>query len=498
MTLKEALKHLDTLDTRTHLLQHALGVLELDGSTAAPKKSARGRAETVGYLSGLYFDALTDPAVPEALETVLTEPAAAPNDRRRAYLLRETRKSVALMPAEEYIGWQKALSEADAVWHEAKLKSDFAMFAPYLERVIAYSRRVAELRDGSRPVYDVLLDSYEEGLTTEALEPFFALLRQELTPLIREVGRRPAPRTDFLHAGYPVAGQRIFSDRLMALMGLGRDRCAIAETEHPFTTNFNIDDVRISTHYHEDDVSSSMFSVIHEGGHALYELGVDPALDGTCLAGGASMALHESQSRFYENIIGRSRAFCGVLMPILRELFPAQTKGVTEEKLYGAVNMAQPSLIRTEADELTYAMHIMIRYELEKRMIAGELPVKDIPGEWNRLYREYLGIEVPDDRRGCLQDSHWSTGLLGYFPTYALGSAYGAQMLAHMREEFDPFAAVADGRLDRVTEWLRTHIHQYGRTLTPREVLRNACGADFDPRYYVRYLTDKYTDLYHL
>ena len=329
------------------------------------------------------------------------------------------------------------------------------------------------------------------------LDRFFAVIREKLVPLIRAVGEKEQPDDSFLHLHYPIEAQRKFSDYLMEVLQLDRGHCAIGETEHPFTLNFTSQDVRITTHYKEDDVASSMYSVIHEGGHARYELDVDPAYDYTCLAGGVSMGVHESQSRFYENIIGRSLPFVQAIFPRMREFFPQQLSGVTAEQFYKAVNRAQPSLIRTEADELTYCLHVMVRYEIEKQLIGGTLDVGDVPAQWNRLYKEYLGVDVPDDTRGCLQDSHWSGGSFGYFPSYALGSAYGAQMLRSMERDMDVWGGVSKGDLAGVTGWLREHIHKYGCMLDPADIVKNACG-DFDPTAYTDYLTKKYSALYGL
>ena len=284
----------------------------------------------------------------------------------------------------------------------------------------------------------------------------------------------------------------------MEVMGMDRTHCGIAETEHPYTTNFNNKDVRITTHYHEDNLVSSMFSVIHEGGHALYELGADDKYNYTALSGGVSMGIHESQSRFYENIIGRSRAFVQAIFPKVKELFPEQLDGVDAEMFYRAINKAEPSLIRTEADELTYALHVMVRYEIEKQLISGTLTVAEVPAQWKRLYKEYLGVDVPNDREGCLQDSHWSGGMVGYFPSYALGSAYGPQMLSKMEAQLgDIWEDIAKGDLSKVTGWLKEHIHCHASFKKPGALFEEVCGK-FDAAYYTDYLTKKYTELYNL
>ena len=320
-----------------------------------------------------------------------------------------------------------------------------------------------------------------------------------VAPLVQRIVRQEKPpRTDFLQRVWPVEQQRRLSDWLMQLLTIDRSHCAIGETEHPFTIEFSKKDVRITTHYYENDVLSSLYSVVHEGGHALYELHLDDALIGSSLAHGTSMGVHESQSRFFENMIGRSQAFCHVLYPKLKELFPQQMADVSEEELYRAANLAQPSLIRTEADELTYSLHIMVRYELEKRIFADELTVDQLPAEWNRLYREYLGIEVPDDAHGILQDSHWSGGDFGYFPSYSIGSAYAAQIYAAMCRELDVPVLVQRGELAPVVDWLTQRIYRYGSQIDPPQVLLNCCGAGFDPQYYIDYLTKKFTLLYQL
>ena len=499
MTVNEALNHLKDLETTLRAYTHALGVLNYDGETAAPRNSAPARGETMAFLSGIVHERVTAPSTGEMIDTLLAEKdALSQADRRRAELLKKERDELTLIPASEFMAYQQLLAEAMQVWHDAKLASDYAAYAPFLEKIIAYNRRLAQRKDASKPAYDVLLDSYEEGLTHETLDPFFALLRRELTPVILEMTKRPQPDTTFLNQPYPIHLQRLFTNRVLEIMGISRDDCAVGETEHPFTEGFNRHDVRIATHYHENDVLSSLYSVVHEGGHALYELGVAEEYQGTLLSGGSSMSIHESQSRFYENLIGRSLPFCEVILPELRALFPSQLSGVDAEKLYRAANLSRPSLIRTEADELTYSIHVMIRYELEKAMIGGSLDAADIPGEWNRMYREYLGVEVPDDRRGCLQDSHWSFGAIGYFPSYALGSAYGVQMLEGMEKDVDVWGAVRGGSLKPITAWLGEKIHRYGQLLKPAQLVESACGGPFDPHRYVNYLKHKYATLYQL
>ena len=330
----------------------------------------------------------------------------------------------------------------------------------------------------------------------EACDRFFATVRERLVPLIRRAASVPQVDGSILKGSFPVDKQEELSRWLMATMGLDLDHVGLSTTEHPFTISFGSHfDERITTHYHTDDFSASMFSVIHEGGHALYDTGSRDEYAYTALDGGVSMGIHESQSRFYENILGRSRAFSEYLFLVLQKLFPSLDQRSAEE-YYRAVNQVQPSLIRTEADEVTYCLHVMVRYELEKRVMAGELAVHDLPGEWNRLYKEYLGVDVPDDRRGVLQDSHWSGGSVGYFPSYALGSAYGAQFLKKMRESVDVDACLAAGDFAPINAWNRENIWQHGCLYTPAQLLERVLGGPFDPDVYLDYLESKVRSVY--
>ena len=316
MTVNEALNALSDLEATLRAYTHALGVLNYDAETVAPRNSAPARGETVAFLSGIVHARVTAEATGEIVDTLLAEgDALSLKDRRRAALLKKQRDELTLIPASEYTAYQQLLAESMQVWHDAKLSSDYAAWAPYLEKIVAFNRLLARRKDASKPAYDVLLDGYEEGLTHRTLDPFFALLRRELTPVILEVAKKPRPDTAFLNQPYPIHLQRLFTDRVLAIMGISRDDCAVGETEHPFTEGFNKHDVRIATHYHEGNVLSNLYSVVHEGGHALYELGIADEYQGTLLSGGSSMSIHESQSRFYENLIGRSLPFCEVLLP---------------------------------------------------------------------------------------------------------------------------------------------------------------------------------------
>ena len=498
-SVSQAVAALKKLQSTQAAYNHAMGVLYLDATTAAPSDTWEGRGKTMEILSEITYNLSANPENGELLsylEANMEELDA--QTKREVEVLRKGFDQINKIPAEEYIAFSVLQNDAQGVWAKAKNDNDFASFAPYLEKIVAYNKKFAGYYNSQMKPYDALLNEYEEGLNMETLDTFFAQLRSVIVPLLAGTQKAEPIEDGFLFKHYPVEIQRKFSDYLMEVLGMDRSHSGIAETEHPYTTNFNNKDVRITTHYHENNLVSSMFSVIHEGGHALYELGAEDQYNYTVLSGGVSMGIHESQSRFYENIIGRSQAFVHAVFPTIQEMFPEQLKDVDEAMFYRAINKAEPSLIRTEADELTYALHIMVRYEIEKQLIAGTLPISDVPKEWNRLYKEYLGIDVPNDTMGCLQDSHWSGGMIGYFPSYALGSAYGAQMLHKMEEDLgDIWTDVAKGDLTKVTGWLKDKIHRHASFIKPDELFRSVCG-EFDAKYFTDYLTDKYTKLYEL
>jgi carboxypeptidase Taq len=495
-TVRKFKEHLARMDA----YNHAFGVLNYDSETAMPRGGSEHLGRTYAVLSEEMYKLATSPELKAMLREILDHKDAVDYvTRREAEELFEDMERTEKIPMEEYVAYQVAQNAASNAWHTAKITNDFALFAPHLETLVQYSRKFAGYWDSTKAPYDVLLDIYEKGLTMETLDAFFGLLHQELLPVVQAVVKKgPVVDDSFLRARFPLEKQRKLSDRLMEVLTIDRNHCNIGEVEHPFTTNFSKDDVRITTHYHEKAFASSMYSVIHEGGHALYELNIGDEIKYSPLGGGASMSIHESQSRFYENIIGRSEAFLTYILPDIRKLGPKALKNVSAHNFYLAVNKSEPSLIRTEADELTYSFHIMIRYELEKQLIAGTLAVKDLPAAWNKLYKEYLGVDVPDDTRGVLQDSHWSGGSFGYFPSYALGSAYGAQMLKVMERDIPVWELVAKGDLKPIVAWLTDRIYQYGRLLKPNELILKACEAPFDPHCYVDYLKKKYTEVYGL
>ena len=498
MELQQALQQLDLLQRKQIAYGHAMGLISYDGNTVAPKGSAANRAETLGILSGEIYKLSTS----EETIALLDELHARREEldlksRRIVEVMHKEIENTRKIPMDEYIAYQKLCVEAEDIWRKAKDANDYPLFMPYLKELIEYTRRIAHYTHPDLPVYDALLDQYEKGLTREKCDQFFDTLRRELVPLIHKVAQAKQVDDSFLTGVFPLDKQHQLSNYVMQVMGIDRNHCGIGETEHPFTTGFTKYDVRITTHYYENNFASSLYSVIHEGGHALYDLHPADDLAYTNIGGGVSMSIHESQSRFYENIIGRSRAFVSLIAPKLRELFP-EINDRTDDELYKAFNKAQPSLIRTESDELHYCMHIMVRYELEQKLMDGTLTVEALPQEWNRLYKEYLSVDVPSDREGVLQDTHWAGGMFGYFPSYALGSAYGAQMLSIMQETVDVQSVIESGDLTPINCWLEEHIWKYGGLYEPGTLLETALGRPFDPMYFVQYLKQKFTEIYQL
>ena len=393
-----------------------------------------------------------------------------------------------------------ASNKAYGAWLKAKKANDFSLFRDSLSELIRYQRLAVELRDEKKDtVYNTCLDDMEKGGSEAQLDAFFAALRARIVPLLGRIVKEGKPiREDFMTRCVPISAQEAMSKYLLELEGLRKSALVLMTTEHPFTTNFGNHDVRVTTHYHEDSFISNVFTTLHEGGHALFMQNEPQELYDNHCDDYMTNAMHETISRFYENLIGRSEAFISYVAPKIRELSGGIFDDVSDRELYEAVNVARPSLIRTEADELSYCLHIMIRYELEKAFVNGEISVDEIPALWNAKYREYLGVEVPDDAQGCLQDVHWSSVYYGYFPSYALGNAYGAQILHRMQQDFDVFGAVAKGELWRVRDWLSEHVFSIASLTTPDEWIRAITGEALNPAYFLDYLEDKFTRLYDL
>ena len=481
---------------RAMAIHTAMTLFEWDNETLAPKEAGPLTARVIGTLSEEYMEILTCGEVKKLLARCAKEEGLTGREKAIVRELREENEKLAVIPPEEYGDFARLKAEAASVWAKAKANSDFSAFAPTLRKIVDYSKKFASYRaKKGQKLYDVLLDEYEKGFDMETLDQFFGELKEHLVPLLKEVTEKSGSVSDdFLTGDFPDEAQDRAARFLAEYVGFDFERGVYALSAHPFTTNLHNHDVRITSHYGKR-ADSSLFSVIHEAGHGLYELGIRDDLTLTPVGQGASMGMHESQSRFFENILGRSQAFWEPVYGNMQEIFP-QFKDVSLKQFVRAVNKVKPGLIRTEADELSYCLHVLVRYEIEKMLIEEDLDVEKLPQIWNDKYEEYLGVRPANDAEGVLQDIHWSQGSIGYFPSYALGSAIGAQLYCHMKKFMDVDALLREGRISVIREYLRDHIHQYGKMKTTRELLMDATGEDFNARYYVRYLEEKYRNLF--
>ena len=491
--------HLD----KAYAYRLALTMINWDNSTAAPKAAIEFTSKAMGILSMENYNAIINEEVKGLLQELSTEEENAKLTSYEKAIVKNMKKefrNMELIPPEELQGYEILLAKAYPVWEEAKNTNQYSLFAPVLAEIIAYNKKFAGYKKKeNQKLYDVLLDEYEEGFTMEILDNFFEGLRAALVPLVAQIrDKSDAISIDCLRKTYDVETQKKLSHFLAEYIGFDFERGVMAESAHPFTTNMHNHDVRITNHYQENKLEDAIFSVIHEGGHALYEMDIDDAITTSPIGGGTSMGMHESQSRFYENNLGRSLEFWKPLYGKVQEFFPEELQDVTIEEFYRAINYAAPSLVRTEADELTYAFHVMIRYEIEKMIFDGDVDVNDLPRIWNEKYEEYLGVTPDSDTVGILQDVHWSGGSFGYFPSYALGSAIAAQLFHHMESVMPIKQYLEDGNLAPIREFLCDHIHKYGGSKNTQELLKDTTGEEFNPKYYIAYLTEKYTKLYDL
>lgn len=494
-TFEELKTHLD----RIMALKAAMTLFEWDEATLAPKEAGELTGKVIGILSGEYFQAVNNDKVKELARACEKEEGLSEAEAAQVRELSEEISKLDAIPQKEYQEFARLTAGAVRTWTKAKEENDFEAFAPTLEKVIVFQKKFAGYRakEGQKK-YDVMLDDYEPGFSMELLDAFFGLIKKEIVPLLKAVQESSVEIPDEFLTGEFTDEQQEKIGRFMAeYVGFDFSKGVMAVSAHPFTTNLHNHDVRITTHYGKN-LDSSLFSIIHESGHALYELGIRDDLTQTLVGEGASMGMHESQSRFFENILGRSRSFWVPVYPRLQEAFPENLGKVSLDAFVRAVNKAVPGFIRTEADELTYSLHVLIRYELEKELIEGDLKVEDLPELWADKYEEYLGVRPKNVKEGVLQDIHWSQGSFGYFPSYALGSAFGAQMYARMKKEMDVDKLLEEGKIGVIRQYLRDHIHQYGKLKKSREILKEMTGEDFQPQYYVDYLKEKYKKLYHL
>lgn len=497
------LKRFRELTGQIKQYEEILGVIYWDMRTGAPRKGIERRSEAVGALSAETFKLSTSTEMGELLAQLSTSDQKEQLDDINRRLVEETAKEYERnrkIPPELYREYVVLTSQAESAWEEAKENNDFPGFVPYLEKIIALNRQFITLWGVKSTPYDTLLDMYEPGLTTVELDRLFGELRARLVPLAEQIASsKHKPDTSFLEGTFDKEAQKKFSKLILKDMGYDFDAGRLDESVHPFATGLSTGDVRITTRYLPHDVTSALFGTIHEGGHALYEQNIKPELNGTLLSSGTSMGIHESQSRLWENMIGRSLGFWQRYLPDLQGCFPGQLEDVSPEDFYRGINVVEPSLIRIEADELTYNLHIMIRYEIEKMLFNENLSPIDLPEVWNRKYQEALGITPANDAEGVLQDVHWSGGAFGYFPSYSLGNMYAAQMMVIARHKLPNLdQQVASGDLLPLKEWLTEQVYQHGKLLQPSEIIERISGKSLESSHLCNYLEDKYREIYKL
>ena len=500
MTTSEKLQKLNELLEEQAVYQRCLGKLSFDMECCAPKDGLEQAGDDMAIIGKQLYKLQHAPEYEQLVCELYSDRAQLELiDRKLVEHLYAAYQKVKNFTPD--FAYQKDVAESKAYsqWLAAKQADDFSLFRDSLASLIDFTRRSIDLRDEKKDsYYDSCLDDYEKDGNIAQLDSFFAALRERIVPLVERIVKDGKPiRSDFLNRRCPIPQQEAFSRYLLEIEGLRSDALVLMTTEHPFTTNFGPKDVRVTTHYYEDNFISNIFTTLHEGGHALFMQNEPAEFYAHHVNDWMSCAMHECISRFYENLIGRSEAFIHFLYPKLLELTGDTLQDVSERELYEAVNIASPGLIRMDADELTYCLHIMIRYELEKAFINGDISVDQIPALWNQKYKEYLGVDVPSDAMGCLQDVHWA-GSYGYFPSYALGNAYGAQILHTMQKDFDVYAAVREGKLDKVLDWLKEKVFAYASIMTPDEWIRQITGEPLNVAYYLDYLEDKFTKLYQL
>jgi carboxypeptidase Taq len=483
-----------------HHLGRAKALLDWDERTMMPPGGAAARAEQLAALARVLHEKLTSDDLGRLLEEVEPFGEELHYDSDEAAMIRIAKRDhekARRVPIELRAELARAGSIGEQAWREAKQRSDFELFLPHLERNVFLKLRYVHCFERDDP-YDPLLDDYEPGMKTAEIAAVLGELREALVPLVGELSERAAGVDDsFLAKRFPAAGQRKVVRQMLDALPMPGDSWRLDETTHPFEVALAPTDVRLTTRYDEQDLGAALFAALHEYGHGLYENGVDPALDGTPLANPTSLGLHESQSRMWENLVGRSLPFWRRFYGLLAEAFPGELNGTGPEDFHRAVNKVEPSLIRIEADELTYDLHILLRFELERALVDGSLEPRDLPGVWNERMRDYFGIDVPDDAHGVLQDVHWSDGAFGYFPTYSLGNVIAAQLWEAARGALpDLDTQIEEGDFEPLREWLRENVHRHGRKYSANEVVERATGGPIDVGPYVRYLTEKFRALY--
>ena len=500
--MKEKLERLKTLLAEIANLRATSALLEWDQSVYMPEGAAEDRGEQMATIERIAHIKSTSDEIGQLLDDLVSAASGMEADSDDARLIKVARRNydkATRVPADFVSEFARVTTVGQSIWEKAKAESKFEIFQPHLERIVELRRQYAEFFKPWDHVYDPLLDDFEPGMKTAEVQEIFNKLRPMQVNLIKAIAEKPQVQKDFLYLEYPEKGQWDFGVEVINQFGYDWKHGRQDKSVHPFTTSFGLNDVRITTRFKTNYLPTAMFGTMHECGHALYEMGIAKKYNRTPLADGASMAVHESQSRMWENLVGRSRAFWQHYYPRLQEIFPSQLGNVDTETFYKAVNAVEPSFIRTEADEATYNLHIMLRLEMEIALMEGSMQVKDAPQAWNEKFEQYLGLMPPDDAHGVLQDVHWSFGGLGYFPTYALGNLISAQLWERMQQDLpDVDQQIAEAKFDGVLGWMREHVHGYGSKYEPQELVQKVTGSKITPEPFMRYLDAKFSDIYAL
>jgi len=498
--MEEKLNQLKAILAEISDLNAASALMGWDQQVYMPQGGAGARGTQLATLQKLIHQKSISPEIGQLLEDLSAETADLDPDSDEARLIKVAKRDyerAAKVPPSFTAEFAKVTSDAFGAWMEARSSDNFSKFQPHLEKIVDLGKQYVEFFAPYEHVYDPLLDMFEPGMKTADVRAIFDAMRPKQVALIQEIGNQPQVDDAFLHKKFDEQKQWDFGVSVITKFGYDWNRGRQDKSAHPFTTNFSRDDVRITTRFEVDYLGSALFSTMHEGGHALYEQGSSPKYERSPLAGGASLAVHESQSRMFENLIGRSMPFWEHFYPQLQDTFSAQLGNVDLQTFYKGINKVEPSLIRVEADEATYNLHIMLRLELEIALMEGTLAVADLPEAWNARMEEYLGLTPPNDADGVLQDVHWSGGMIGYFSTYALGNLVSVQLWEKMNADMPNMEdQIRKGKFGDLLNWLVENVHQHGRKYEPQELVQRVTGSKIDPAPYLRYLERKYGQIY--
>jgi carboxypeptidase Taq len=480
-------------------LRYASAVLQWDQEVYLPPKGAAFRGQQISTLSELSHKFFISNELGNILQQLQQSNELTAGEKRNIERTLEDYTKAKKYTSEFVRALSEQVNKTFHSWIEARKQNSFAVYQEDLEKLVALKRKEAEMLGHKQHPYDALLDDYQKGATVALLDKTFSDLLPSLEQLLKQIASRPQVKDEFMHQHFPKEQQWNWGMQLVKDLHFDLNAGRQDISEHPFTTSFNSEDVRITTRIDENNFANMTWSCIHEVGHALYEQGLHPEYYGLPLGEAASLSIHESQSRLWENCVGRSKYFWQHYYPQLQKSFPTQLQQISINDFYKAINKVEPSLIRTEADEITYHFHVFIRYELEKKLIEGSLPVSEIPAFWNAQYEKLLGVKVPDDKQGALQDVHWSHGSFGYFPTYSLGSLYAAQFFETAKQQLNGLnEELTNGNTGQLLEWLRTNIHQKGRFYTSEDLCKEVTGETLNASIFMNYLLEKYTFIYNL